>query len=270
MTEYRSVSQLKEYRQCGYRYYLSRLAKDKDGNRIWQRPAAWFPQGLAFHEAAEWWENSHRTGTLEEAQAVYTESYDKHTNRLTAETPNLEAWFDSSWRYPPEKDIERRYLIGLEQVEKYLKYCLEKKPKEVLFENKEGNPFVEQPFEFELDGVKVRGYIDAVYWDDERNCWAVRDYKTGKSPGEATQLAVYGYAVNQEYDLDITHGDYWMAKTGKPTVRYDIREWTEQQLTDIFGLLDEDIRSERFDPKPSPDNCKFCSVAAACEYAAIS
>src|SRR5690606_18020935 len=129
LVEYRSVSQVKELEDCGYRYYLSRQATDEDGNRLWRRPAAWLPQGLGVHKAAETFEKSGRAMTLEEVQKVYSESYDEETNKLLEETPDLSWWFRSG-PYNGAQDIPRRYRIGLEQTARYVRYYTEIRPDE--------------------------------------------------------------------------------------------------------------------------------------------
>src|SRR5262249_30789572 len=53
----------------GHSYYLARVKK------AWQKPAAWLPQGSAVYEAAEAWERSGRTMSVEQAQDVFRESY---------------------------------------------------------------------------------------------------------------------------------------------------------------------------------------------------
>jgi len=267
---FRSVSQLKQYRQCGYQYWLARFAKDEDGQRIWQRPAAWFPQGTGVHEAVDWWEKTGRTGSLEEMQLVYTEAFDRAVSEYTEQAPNFDEWFGSGWRYPAVKDLPRRFDIGLEQVEKYFRYYTEKHPDEVLYRTHDGQPFVEVGFELQLGEVWVRGYIDQVYWDPEGRVWRVRDVKTGKNPGDETQLAVYAVVVNEEYGTAIDSGDYWMARTGKPTLVYDLRAWPKSRIIDEFAELEEGVRAERFEPNPSKENCMFCPVQAACDYAALS
>src|SRR5690606_29952771 len=68
VVDYRSVSQLKQYQKCGYSYYLARIERE------WERPAAWLPQGLAVHEAAEEYEKSGRTMSLDKMQDVFQES----------------------------------------------------------------------------------------------------------------------------------------------------------------------------------------------------
>lgn len=260
MVDYRSVSQVKELDDCGYRYYLHREATDEDGNRLWERPAAWLPQGLGVHEAAEAWEKSGRTMTLEEAQKIFGESYDAHTNRLLETTPNLDFWFRSG-PYGGDQDIPRRYEIGMEQTARYVRYYTEKHPEEKPLRLSEDEFAVEWPFEVKFGDVPVRGVIDFVLEDGKP-----RDNKTGNRPGDPFQLGTYAGVIEQLLDVKPTTGDFWMGKSGKPTIPIDLTDWTQQRLADVFGDADERIRNQQFDPDPDPDKCRFCPMAHACEY----
>lgn len=246
----RSVSQYNKYIQCPYAYYLERV------EGVWQRPAAWLPQGTAVHKAAEEYELSGRSLTLEQTQEVYRESYATEVNRYAEQTPNTRYWHSSGPRYPGPQDIERRYGIGLEQVERYLRYC-ENHPDEV-------PTHIELPFRMKLGSVVVRGYIDQVLSD------RVRDLKTGKSPGDDIQLATYAEAVRRDLDLPLYVGDYWMGQSGKPTYDYDLSQWTTERLTEEFEWLDQQINEERFEPDPEPKKCDFCSVNTSCPFRAYS
>lgn len=270
MTERRhfSVSQLKQYERCPHSYYLSRIEK------VWQRPAAWLPQGSAVHEAGEAWEKSGRTMTLEEAQAVYTKSYDNHVNSYCDVTPNFDWWFRSG-QYGGEADIERRYEIGKGQVEKMLSWY-EKHPEEVVWIAPDGTPGIELGFDIDLDGVLVRGFIDLVmkydYSGDARPLRTglpsiVRDNKTGNNPGDDFQLAVYAVALAEQYDIHRPlRGDYWMGRTGKPTKPYDLTDWTREAVRDKFLELQDNVNAGKFDPDPEPSKCRFCSVSYSCAY----
>lgn len=273
-TGHRSVSQLKEYSPehggCPYRWYLHRVARDDEGNRLWEKPAAWSPQGSAVHEAAEAWEKSGRTMTLEQAQQVFLESYAKHINRLAEQTPNFRMWFRSGgFRRTVEEDIERRCNLGLEQVERYIDYYTarpDEKPIRVTSEEGEQVLAVELPFQLDLDGVKVIGFIDQVV--TRTGAPIVRDLKTGKAPGDDMQLAVYKQAMGEQHGVDIEFGDYWMAVSGKPTFEYDLSEWPRDRLADEFGEMDQAVKAEKFDPNPSEQACKLCSYNWACPFKA--
>lgn len=257
---YRSVSQLKQYRECPHAYYLSRVV------RAWQRPAAWLPQGTAVHTVAERVERSGRTMSLEDAQELFRAEYAAEVEKLTAHTPNFNVWF-ASGPYAGERDVERRWGIGQEQVARYLAYCL-RAPDEKPWTTPDGTLAVELGFVITLDGVAIRGYIDNVYWCPRRRALIVRDVKTGRLPGDPFQLAVYGVAVTELYGEPVRHGDYWMAQSGKPTYPYDLSDWSRDRVAEEFGELDRSIRAEDWTPKPDPDTCGRCSVASACPFAA--
>lgn len=258
MTEHRSVSQLKLYERCPYAYKLSRLEK------VWQRPAAWLPQGSAVHEAAEAYERSGRQLTVEETQDVFRESYANHVNAYTETTPDFSAWFKSG-PYAGDVDVERRYGIGLEQVEKYIDWYMNY-PDEVIWIAPDGTPGIEIGFDIDLDGVQVRGFIDAVIVRDGEVI--VRDNKTGNKPGDDFQLGVYAVALAEQYGIDRPlAGDYWMGRTGKPTALYDLSAWTREAVSERFRWLEDNIAAGNFDPEPDSSKCRFCDVSWACDYA---
>jgi putative RecB family exonuclease len=108
-----SVSQRNSFERCPYSWHLERNLK------AWQRPAAWLPQGSAVHTVAECIELAKLSGnplSLEAAQDVFREEYAKEVGEYTEITPNFDWWF-ASGPYRGAADVERRYLIGLEQVE---------------------------------------------------------------------------------------------------------------------------------------------------------
>jgi putative RecB family exonuclease len=117
-----------------------------------------------------------------------------------------------------------------------------------------------------LDGVLVRGFIDAVI--DNGGDVIVRDNKTGNHPGDDFQLGVYGVALAEQFGIPAPEvGDYWMGKSGKATHPFRISDWTRGRVAEKFHELEDNITSGRFDPTPSPDVCRFCDVSASCRYA---
>ena len=264
----RSVSQLNQYNRCPYSYYLARIRKD------WQRPAAWLPQGSAVHEAAEWWERTGRTGSLEDMQAVYAESFRKHVAEYTRITPNFE-WWSQSGPYTGKLDIPRRFKIGMEQCAKYIEYYTNH-PREVIWIAPDGQPGIELGFDIELDDARIRGFIDAIIdvpldipRGEVRSTVVVRDNKTGNTPGDDLQLGVYSVAVAEAFGVERPLvGDYWMARPGKPTVPFDLTKWTRDAVNTAFAELEESIQAARFPALPDTDKCHFCDVSYECEYKA--
>ncbi len=265
--KHRSVSQYNQYTRCPYSFKLARIDK------VWQRPAAWLPQGSALHTVAEVYEKSKIQGdtmTLEEAQDLFGEEYAKEVEKYTETTPNFE-WWSRSGPYGGERDLERRYLLGIEQVGRFIDWT-EGHPEEVIWIAPDGTPGIEIGFDIDLDGVLVRGFIDAVIQNYKATNGGpapvmVRDYKSGNSPGDDFQLGVYGVALAEMYGIDPPQlGDYWMGRSGKPTFPYQIGEWTRDKVSAKFRELEDNIQAERFDPDPEPSKCRFCDVSAACEY----
>ena len=261
-----SVSQLKSYypEHGGCRFGWKLKKRDK----VRQTPAAWFPQGTAVHHAWEAWEKSDRLMSVDECEEVFGEKYDEEVNRLCGETPNLDHWFSSGRYYPAILDIPRRYDKGMDQVRTWIEFysSTEERPIRI-----DGVPAAEVPFELQLDpGVKIRGYIDAVFPDD------VVDGKTGNNPPkgsdgqeDATQLGVYRVALAETQGVTVDRGYYFMAQKGKPSQEHDLKGWTLDRVTDMFGQLAADIDAEKFEPSPEPNKCRTCTVQHACPFVAL-
>lgn len=273
MVEHRSVSQVKTYEECAYRYYLERI------ERVWQRPAAWFPMGTAVHAAIEAYERSDRTMPLEEAQEAFAESYAKEVNRYSEVTPNHEYWSSSGYRYPGPVDIERRFSVGGEQVGKYYDY-VERHPERVIWIDPDGNPGIELGFDVDLDGVPVKGYIDQITGAESGNQppdqtvlhdgeLQVIDVKTGAKPGDDFQLKLYAIAIKKKYGKEITSGAYWMGKTGNLTRRYDLTKVSDDAVYERFHRADEGIRAGDFPASPEDSKCGRCSVARSCSFRSL-
>jgi putative RecB family exonuclease len=255
----RSVSQINQYMRCPMAYKLSRIDK------AWGRPAAWLPQGSAVHTVCEHYELRRLAGnpmSLEEALDLFRTEYAMEVSDYTEETPNFDYW---SWSgpYNGERDVERRYHVGLEQVTKFVEFS----QSQVIWIAPDGTPGIELEFKIDLDGILVRGFIDAIVQGPEGP--RVRDYKTGNTPGDDFQLAVYALAVSEVYGIDKPQqGDYYMAgKKGKkagPTAPYDLSHWTKEEVSAVFAAVEAKIQAGEFEPDPEPNKCKFCDVNRAC------
>jgi putative RecB family exonuclease len=257
MGDVRSYSQLNSYDRCPYMYYLERVEK------VWQRPAAWLPMGTAVHSAAEAWELSGRVMTLEEAQQAFRDQYRASTDLLLETTPNTKFWFGSG-PYKGAVDIARRYKLGLEHVERYIAWY-QKHPEEVPFQFRDGSIAVEMPFTIEIGGVPVRGFIDWVGVSSNLS-FIVRDNKTGNLPGGPEQLATYALAVEATIGTAVNQGDYFMTRTGKPTIPYQLTQVVKMELEADYQKLDEGVKAGNFPAKPEAKKCMFCSVNASCKY----
>lgn len=267
----RSVSQLKQFERCPYSYYLARIKK------VWQRPAAWLPQGTAEHEAVEWWERGGRLASLEAMLDYFSAAYDKEVTAYLKITPNPQYWSQSG-QYGGERDILRRRGKGLEQIEAYYRYHTTLPgSRDVIWVAPDGTPGIELGFDIDLDGVRVRGYIDQMIQrplsipqhTDEgvvTHELRVRDFKSGNNPGDDFQLAVYGIAIGASYGVEVPLGDYFMGRAGKPTAPFDLTKWPRARVADSFAELEAQLDRGDFPPAPEVDKCHFCDVSASCEY----
>lgn len=240
---------------CPYMYYLKRIEKK------WRRPAAWLPQGTAFHEVAEKIEkNIISVGDITEIDAAFTEAYDREVTKYAEETPNFDFWFKSG-PYGAVEDIPRRHGIGLEQCERYAYWDGRYDPSEALSLDETGQPMVEYPFEVKFGDVTVKGVIDQVR--RERPV----DLKSGNKPGTKPQLATYAGALHILHGMPFTNGYFWMAKLKRePRVFEDLTDWSVQRLADVYGHAQQMVVSGHFPPDPSPEKCMFCSVESSCKY----
>lgn len=263
--DYRSVSQHKQYQECGWRYYLSRVARDERGERLWQRPAAWLVQGTAVHAACEALEKSGRTLTLEETLDVFRAAFESETSEYTQQTPDFKDWAKSG-PYAGAADLERRFTIGQVQTHRYWDHVASggASPPWV---TPAGELAVELEFDVKFGDVPVRGYIDLV--EDRGAHRGPIDWKTGKLPGDAFQLATYARAMELLYGERMEYGRFWMGTTGRFTAEYDLRDWPVDRLTDEYGKTDAGIRAGVFEPKPEKSRCYFCDVRSHCDYAQI-
>lgn len=265
----RSVSQINQFTRCPMAYKLSRIDK------VWARPAAWLPQGSAVHTVLEHVclrEFEGNPMPLDEALELFKSEYAKEIARYAEDTPNFDWWFWSG-PYNGERDIERRFDVGLEQVEKFYTFLeggVKGHPNgQKIWVTPDGKPAVELAFKIELDGILVRGFIDAVV-ELPTGELRVRDYKTGNTPGDDFQLAVYALAISMIHGVEMpATGDYYMAgkkgKVGKPTDPYDLTEWTRESITAKFHEVEEGIQSARFEALPEESKCMFCDVNYSCE-----
>jgi putative RecB family exonuclease len=261
MLPLRSVSQLNQYTRCPQAYKLGRIDK------VWARPAAWLPQGTAVHAVAEACEKRSAAGdpmSLDEAKELFRSEYAAGINELCEVTPNFDWWFWSG-PYNGERDIERRFEIGLEQVEKFFEW--RQSPGQHIFAACDGKPAIELEFAINLDGIMVRGFIDAVVVDDDGEL-RVRDYKTGNSPGDDFQLGVYSVAVEELYGAKPPRGDYFMVgkRGAKPRISgpYDLSRWTREAVSARFHEVEARIQAGDFEPDPEPGKCGFCDVNYYC------
>jgi superfamily I DNA/RNA helicase len=177
---------------------------------------------------------------------------------------------DEAWRpevFPNRAVEHRRYLDARDMLDRWLGW----ERRDALRS--------EVSFEFPLDGAVIRGRIDAVFRQENRNLRVV-DYKTGRRvPTQEEvkrdlQLASYYLALRRDPELRALGepGVLQLGLLGKPHATQgfvrrsvaprtvdDYEGWAERT---VAALLDR-IRREDFAPSPEAD-CQFCAFRTIC------
>lgn len=230
--------------------------------RVPQKPAAWLAQGIAFHEAVEKWELSLRRMDDGGLATAYLEAYEREITEGLAVEPDRDKWMTGG-RTKGSDDIDRRRTRGLEQVGAYVGYMETAAEHPLMLDDE--TPLVEWPFSIDLDGIQVVGYVDIVNeWPN--GAVGPRDLKTGSKLPDfpELQLGVYKVALEDTFPVEISYGDLFMLKDGKPRQALNIERFTRDYVTELFHTLDTSISQGLFLPNPS-DFCRVCSVADYCK-----
>jgi putative RecB family exonuclease len=229
-------------------------------------PAAWFMQGIAFHEAIEFWEKEGRAPTLEHVQDLFLDAWDNEQSRFTDWA--YSQWLTGTPKRDGKADIEQRRVKGLQQVADYIEWA-NATAGEWRILTLDGEKALEIRFDMDLgvpgNLVRVVGYIDQIV-EMRNGAIRPRDLKTGtKRPAWPVQLGVYALACRDVLNIDdVWHGDYYMCKDKGVTKPYDLRKFTKEFLTDEFHTLNEAIEAEIFMPNPGSGMCNVCGVWQWC------
>jgi len=229
-----------------------------------ETPAPWTGLGIALHDAFCEWEKSEREIDVLE---YFEAAYDAYITLSRESQPDL-----SLWQIPPNsKDVEKAINTyrtrGLERdVPNYLQRCLEAAEEGLweIFRFDSGELALELPYEIDLDGIVVKGYIDRVQWWPGQRRAAIEDLKTGNiEKWDRRQLGTYAYAAFDIYGIEIPYGRYWFTKTDQPSEWFEMSRYTKEYLSKIYADLDNIISNKLFLPNPG-DHCQLCSVKPYC------
>ena len=254
----RSFSQLSSYINCSEAYRLERIVRPHPP----KRPAAWFTLGLAIHKALENWELSHRTSDME---ADFIEEYNRVKAEQLEEQPDLGMWLNP-WRGKTvHESLDLNFEKGLEQIRAYQAWHADSnnflRP---MIDPDDGTVWVEVPFEIELGGIPVIGFIDYV---DENGL--PLDLKSGATKNsKPLQLGLYSVALKKQYGISGTTAQFFHTKVdGRSryglSEQYDTTRYTEEYLTDLFVAMEKGIENNIYFPSPS-DSCGICPVERWC------
>jgi len=113
--------------------------------------------------------------------------------------------------------------------------------------------------------VEVKMFIDRVFYDTEREEYAIVDLKTGKTtPTSALQLAFYSYGLRKVYGLEVTKGYYWMARKGELSEPFDLADYTDSKIETLVTMFDTAKKAHIF--VPNFNHCKMCGLKDVCDW----
>jgi putative RecB family exonuclease len=271
--DHRSISQLKDYADCGLKYRLSR----REG--VSAQPQWAFIGGKAFHSAVEEMERFADAAPVDTwADAISTYDIDTlwrtHLNReMSATVLANPDWPMDSWRASARGQEGYTWWLaeGPDMLDRYMRMRAEWDRNWVIARAPDGTPIIEYEFVLNVNGVPLKGVIDQAWINRSTGALRVRDVKTGaRAETETLQLRAYGYALRFAAGIavldapDAWTGDYWSARKGivsEPTPLLTDDGWAELRYR--IHAMDRADRGNVHLPRPSTF-CGGCGVKHVC------
>jgi len=195
---------------------------------------------------------------------VYEFTWETEEAKAWEREPDPAGWQKSGVK-KTETDLRDRRERGRQQVISYMENTVKERLRPWTLPDT-GLPATEVPFEEDLGGVVVKGFIDLVLEDTTTNTLLVRDIKTGtKQPKGWFQLATYRFALKRKYGVDPQWGDYWMCKDGGPSSPIYLGGIPEQLITSQYQIVDAMINEEMYGANIG-EHCNRCDVARHCPF----
>lgn len=198
----------------------------------------------------------------EEVVQLFQDEYTDLTNKSLDKESDTDVWL-AAGRYTGGEDIERRYVLGMEQTAAYVEWSLKNQPA-IWTVPADSEPGLELSFMVELGGVKVRGFIDQALEEGEETV-RVRDLKTGTMKSKF-QLKTYSVAMRKQWDVNVESADWYLAKDGRLSRPLKVGEVSEDEIGQRFADMDAGVKRGDFPANPGFD-CRFCDVSHACIFA---
>jgi putative RecB family exonuclease len=254
---HRSVSQLESYSDCGLKYRLQRI------DHVYEAPAWWNAGGRAFHSTIEIYERLRLQGELLTHDAITHTFVDYFAHEIAVQQ---EAEEDTTkWR-AAKKGTENQLwwlMNGVKMCKDYLDRNGPNRGYEILILD-DDKPALELEFLLDVNGVKVKGYVDQVIQHANGDL-VVRDLKTGaRQPTDTFQLGTYAHAMKRCYGYDVGWGDYWLARKAISSYAITIAKvhpW--EQLVYRYTQMDRAEKAGIYLPRVS-SFCNGCGMKPSC------
>lgn len=266
----RSYSQVSSYLTCGEQFRLGRVEK------LEEKPSTAAVAGKIIHSATEAVDNLIFSGVTdrEKLQEAWSAQAVVSMNELVAEVAGTKYADPQSWKAygrptgpkPRGEDLAWFLRDGIPTaLNQYVEWRLTE-PWDVMA-MPDGSPAIEIPFEFDLAGIPVRGYVDRVFVSRKTGAPLVVDLKSGLKPKNDIQLAVYSRALEEQLGQPFSWGAYYygMKRGGQLTDFIDLSYWTDDRLLAIYGPADSAISQQLFIPNPG-DACFHCPLTEHCSF----
>jgi putative RecB family exonuclease len=250
---------------CPSQYFYGRVLGKPE------RPSWASVGGSAVHAASEDWDRQYLAGEviLEEPnlRGMFEMSLDIEIKKTE------ESGFDKAeWRASgraskewPDKEDERWWRAnGPAMLARWANWRLGTGWEIAMLTNSDGVevPGIEIPFNIELGGVPIRGFVDRVFEKDGE--FLGIDLKSGSmEPKTAGQLGTYRAGVLAEYGVDTRWGGFWMARTGQSGSLHDLTQWTPERLDFTYAEARAVQMRGAFMHRPS-NMCSSCPFRDYC------
>ena len=201
---------------------------------------------------------------MSELQDLWHQALANQVNRVQMSSPDTKT---DHWRRagrPTKAKPEGENLAwwkeeGVRQLEVYSEWL---RNTDMRFVEFNGDPLIEFNVSGMLGERYVKGYIDSVMWDGEKNI--LIDYKSGsRTPFGLMQLGVYRILLKNLTGIDATHGMFWMTRKGEPTEPAELSRYTNEYVSKIFSQFHCAVENEVFIPNEG-NHCFSCDVRSAC------
>jgi len=266
--KYLSHSAYSQFLRCGLQYKYERIDK------VPAPPAWYFIGGRAVHLATE---RMDAAGTwpyaADQLKEFWEAAFDQELDLAFREWPE-----DSEWRHTGRGSVEHGhdywYNRGLLAVEAWQDW-----------RTSPARNLEVAGVEVEIDeelpsGIRIKGYIDRVFVDQEAGAsWALRgaggmqgvqahvlDLKSGtKRPSGALQLGFYKVGLELKFPgIDVRSGAWWMAKDAKEFV-VPIGQFTADKIDYLAQDYYKAVENDIFLPNPGAE-CMWCPFKKQCPY----
>lgn len=245
--------------------------------------------GSALHTASEDWDHAVLQGLVEVDSAALHAMFGKRFDEQIAETEKYTPYPKDEWHRsgrqgvnmtasggPNKKDEAWWRQWGPQMLAAYAAWRLTSSWEIAAIETDVSDPAqgaamwgIEVPFECELGGVPVRGYIDRVFHQviDGEDVYLVVDLKSGKEPDTTAQLGTYRAGLVKQYGIDPRYGSYWLGGTGGSTSFADLQaQWPVERVEKRFAAARRRQLAGEFDCA----GCWICKQGGIRDYVASS